>query len=324
MAAEFINFSGENYKHQSVSEEDYEQLEFQERYALSKLFHPETDGRDKIVFSVVDSGVGISQEKRVHLFKLFGYIQSVEQQNNNGIGLGLSISDKIVKAFNGQFGFKSQENIGSQFSFSIVLDSNIEPRVETSTMVNNILASQPPSDSLEQGYFPVNMVANYIPEYLNQKELERANENTGKILVVDDEQYNLDIINTFLSLLGLDRTKNEVVFCSDGEQSMKLIRESILKKDPLEYSLILTDCNMPFMDGYEATKKMRKEWASIGIPVDQQPRICAITGHIEEHYIKKASDSGMNNIFSKPIHISTICDLLKDSNFEVKMPVSNA
>lgn len=55
------------------------------------------------------------------LFKLFGCIQNVEHENNQGIGLGLVISEKIVRAFDGMIGMRSKKGVGSQFSFSILL-----------------------------------------------------------------------------------------------------------------------------------------------------------------------------------------------------------
>ena len=48
------------------------------------------------------------------------------------------------------------------------------------------------------------------------------------------------------------------------------------------------DCNMPFMDGYEATNKIRKLYKQMSIPVENQPKIIAITGHIENEYVDRA------------------------------------
>jgi len=57
------------------------------------------------------------------------------------------------------------------------------------------------------------------------------------------------------------------------------------------------DCNMPFMDGYEATKKIRKLYDQMDIAHDNQPKIIAITGHIENEYVDRALASGMDKIF---------------------------
>ena len=78
--------------------------------------------RDKIVISVIDNGVGIRKEDRKNLFKLFGKASNVRGMNTGGIGLGLVISENIIKCFDGQIGVKSRYGRGTIFAFSFVLD----------------------------------------------------------------------------------------------------------------------------------------------------------------------------------------------------------
>lgn len=61
------------------------------------------------------------------------------------------------------------------------------------------------------------------------------------------------------------------------------------------------DCNMPFMDGYEASIQIRQAYQDANISLEKQPKIIAITGHIEKEYIQKALNSGMNRVLSKPL-----------------------
>lgn len=68
---------------------------------------------------VKDTGMGIKKADRSKLFKLFGFVQSTEDVNTRGIGLGLVISQKIVERFDGEMGFKSKWKKGSTFAFSI-------------------------------------------------------------------------------------------------------------------------------------------------------------------------------------------------------------
>lgn len=74
--------------------------------------------------SVEDTGVGISEEDQTKLFKLFGFLENTKQLNTSGIGLGLVISDQIVRQFGGTFSVKSQPNRGSVFSFTFSLEND--------------------------------------------------------------------------------------------------------------------------------------------------------------------------------------------------------
>ena len=60
---------------------------------------------------------------------------------------------------------------------------------------------------------------------------------------------------------------------------------------------------MPFLDGYEATKRIRGLYNKLEIPRSSQPKIVAITGHVENEYIQKAINSGMDKVFPKPLPI---------------------
>lgn len=84
-----------------------------------KVSRVDTD--DFLTISVKDSGVGIKDEDKGKLFKLFGFIQSTEEMNTKGIGLGLMICDKIVKKFGGNITLESEFNQGSEFTFSFQL-----------------------------------------------------------------------------------------------------------------------------------------------------------------------------------------------------------
>ena len=57
------------------------------------------------------------------------------------------------------------------------------------------------------------------------------------------------------------------------------------------------DCNMPFLDGYEATKQIRELFLRQNIEREKQPKIIAVTGHVESEYVKKAVDYGMDKVY---------------------------
>ena len=104
---------------------DDKDREAMQEHKLKNIFQPDLRG-DKIVLSVIDTGVGIQKEDRLKLFKLFGKISSTRGMNTGGIGLGLVISEQIVKCFDGTIGVRSRFGHGSIFGFSILLD-NEEP-----------------------------------------------------------------------------------------------------------------------------------------------------------------------------------------------------
>ena len=135
------------------------------------------------------------------------------------------------------------------------------------------------------------------------KSNDRKVSDVGKILVVDDEKFNCDIIEGFLMILGFHQREQLTKFAYNGEQAVQIIKKCINKGNYYEYSLILMDCNMPFMDGYEATSRIRKMFQSVNIPRDEQPKIVAITGHVENEYIQRAINSGMDKVYPKPLPI---------------------
>ena len=101
---------------------------------------------------------------------------------------------------------------------------------------------------------------------------------------------------------------------------MKEVQKSIDECDPYRFSLILMDCNMPFMDGYEATKRIRRGLSDIDVTRDQQPRIVAITGHVENEYVEKALASGMDKIYPKPLPVKEFGQLLIALKFIEEVP----
>ena len=121
-------------------------------------------------------------------------------------------------------------------------------------------------------------------------------------------------------ILGMENYKNRVKACYNGNQAVEEIQRVINLQEPYCYTLILMDCNMPFLDGYEATKKIRKLWQSMGIQREFQPKIVAVTGHVEEEYVKKAIKSGMDKIYPKPLPIKDFGQLLLDMKFIDAVP----
>ena len=76
-------------------------------------------------------------------------------------------------------------------------------------------------------------------------------------MVVDDEAFNCHAVCGLMRILGL-KDQDNVDICYNGEEMVKLVEKAIQENDINRYSLILTDCSMPFMDGYVASRNIRK------------------------------------------------------------------
>ena len=77
---------------------------------------------------------------------------------------------------------------------------------------------------------------------------------------------------------------------------------------------------MPFLDGYEATKRIRKKYLRINIPRNEQPKIIAVTGHVENEYVQKAIQYGMDKVYPKPLPIKEFGSLLMSMKFIENVP----
>ena len=115
-----------------------------------------------------------------------------------------------------------------------------------------------------------------------------------KILIVDDQSFNIDALKIILKYkIGLETE----IFCdsaSDGFDAIKKIINDVEEKhDGLasSYQLILMDCNMPHLDGYEASSRIRQYFYQQRL---KQPIISAVTGHTEQVFVQKAVSSGIN------------------------------
>ena len=143
---------------------------------------------------------------------------------------------------------------------------------------------------------------------------------SAKILIVDDEKTNCDVIFSFLFILGVPNRKAITDFAYNGLQALDKVQQAINDGDPQRYSLILMDCNMPFMDGYTATQQIRQLFKENNKKMEEQPMICAITGHVEKEYVDKALASGMDKVFQKPLPIADLGEVLVKTGFISQVP----
>ena len=181
-----------------------------------------------IEFSIIDTGVGIPQNRIGALFNPFVQADGSITRNFGGTGLGLSICKNLVDLMGGNIEVRSKEGIGSVFTFSLILEEPIFSE-ESLGRLRTIKQSN---------------------SHINSKS------NSAKILVVDDNQINLSTISRYLKKSGL-----ETFQASSGDEALKIAGNN-------EIDLILLDLHLPIMSGYEVTRCIRSSKSEISnIPI---------------------------------------------------------
>jgi len=222
------------------------QVAVQEENELEAVLH----------FFVEDEGIGISEEQQQKLFQAFTQADASTTRKFGGSGLGLIISKKITHLMGGEIWLDSEEGVGSIFHFTARL------KKQQGDIVQAAPSEQITGDDVN-----------------NAIEMLKG----SKILSVDDQEFNQEIIQEFLGIEGI-----HVKRAYNGKEALEcLARET--------FDGVLMDCQMPVMDGYEATRQLRSQEHFKNLP------IIAITANAMKGDREAVLLAGMNDYISKPI-----------------------
>jgi PAS domain S-box-containing protein len=217
----------------------------------------------KIGFKVIDSGIGLSEEQQKKLFKSFSQADGSTTRKYGGTGLGLSISKQLVSLMGGDIWVKSKLEEGAEFGFTIEVE---ESNIEACAL---------------------NASENKIDILID----EIATFSGSKILICEDNIINQEIIVGLLEKFSF-----EVDIANNGIQALEFIKKNL-------YSLIFMDLQMPIMDGFETTKKIRKK--------DPNIPIIALSANVSSSDIEQTVKAGMNEHLKKPIHVVKLYTILE-------------
>ena len=147
-------------------------------------------------------------------------------------------------------------------------------------------------------YFCVRLSLNESPITISDKKTNPEDHSNLRVLLVEDNLVNQMVLKGYLEKLGI-----QSCVVSDGEAATDIICEH---RRP--FDLILMDCEMPGIDGYQATKKIR-QWEL----ATNQPAItiCALTAHVLPEHISKCKESGMDNHLTKPLKLNDLTEYLR-------------
>ena len=142
-------------------------------------------------------------------------------------------------------------------------------------------------------------IVNAEEECIRNSLIEKKNFRAGRILLAEDNELNQEIAEAILEEAGFT-----LEIAGDGQTAVDMLKES----EPGYYQLVLMDVQMPVMDGYEATKTIRKleDQKLAAIP------IIAMTANAFEEDRQEALKSGMNGHIAKPINVDTLFDILEE------------
>ena len=225
----------------------------------------------KYHFIVSDNGMGMSADFKETIFDAFTRAESSVTNKIQGTGLGMAITKNLVESMGGTIEVESEPNHGS--SFEVILNLKIvENRVVSST------------------------------EQIEMHETDSDILDGMRILCAEDNELNAEILMELLKLEGAECT-----ICENGKRILEAFEQSV----PGEYDMILMDVQMPVMNGYEATKAIRRSSHEQAKTIP----IIAMTANAFSEDMQHSLAAGMNAHISKPVAMK----LLKKTIRNIKL-----
>jgi len=210
-----------------------------------------------IRFDVADTGIGIRPEKQKTIFDPFSQAEISTNHKFGGTGLGLAITKQLTKILEGKIFVNSAPGQGSVFSLIIPAGLDIK--------------SKPPLDKSQ-----------LAKHTMQNEDVQPPARCCGKVLLAED-----NLSNQLVTTLLLEKFGAAVTVVEHGQKAL----EKVLAED---FDLILMDMRMPVMNGYEATKAIRRK----GIKTP----IVALTGYAFKDDKDKCLDAGCDDYLAKPIY----------------------
>ncbi len=242
----------------------------------------------RIQFSVKDTGIGIPSDKLETVFESFSQADSSTTRKYGGTGLGLAICRQLVALLGGELMVESLLGEGSRFWFELELA--IESSNRSGLGVSEMSSCGQALSRLRSEILPQKSI---LGEGSSKKSKLVS---SLRVLVVEDNQVNATVARAFLKRMGC-----ESVEASDGAKALDQLRQET-------FVLVLMDCQMPNMDGFEASRRIRSGEAGLqnaAIP------IIALTAAAQESDRDKVIQAGMNDHLSKPFSYSALCEMVE-------------
>ena len=236
------------------------------------VHHDDRQGSLKI--RVKDSGMGIPEKHFQNLFEAFTQADNSTTRHFGGTGLGLAISKRLVELMGGLIGVESEVGKGSTFWFEIPVKISFEPWFGESSIIE--------------------LPAGFVEE---MKQAAASAQEKANILVAEDNPVNRTVALGQLEELGFEAKAVE-----NGQEALKAMEKEA-------FDIILMDCQMPLLDGYETARAIRRREAETP---DRPPvRIIAVTAHAMKGDRERCLEAGMDDYLAKPFRSNDLARTLQ-------------
>lgn len=234
------------------------------------------------MIKVKDTGKGIKKDFISKIFRPFEQEDASTAHNYGGSGLGMAIADSLIKLMNGKILIESEEGKGSEFS---------------------VYLSLPIAQDMEQSY-PGEESISRKQNREKQKAIKEFTLEGLKILMAEDNDINAEIAAEILEMQGASVTR-----AIDGEEVIQIFENSVEGF----YDVILMDIQMPKLDGWEATKKIRALHRA-----DANILIFAMSANAFLEDQRHSVEVGMNGHISKPVDFNEVRELIGIHMYEMR------
>ena len=228
----------------------------------------------KLCFKVIDNGIGMSQEFLAKIYEAFTREERSVTNTIQGTGLGMSIVKSLVDLMGGSIDVESVQGKGS--CFEVILDFRISEKKAADCCKKKEVVEEPEGHRLEGLRF----------------------------LCAEDNELNAEILTELLHMEGA-----ECVICPNGQE----IVDAFARSAPGEYDMILMDVQMPVMNGYDATRAIRKSVH----PLAKEIPIVAMTANAFSEDVQKSLSAGMNAHISKPVDMKRLARVVREVMMKV-------
>ena len=261
--------------------------------------------RVNLLFTVKDTGKGMEQATLNRLFNPFTQADVSTARTHGGTGLGLAICKRLVDLMQGKIGVYSYRGRGSLFWFILPMRKPYKGMLDAKRSLKGTRICDEKNFGAQASakHTEIQRCLDHANNKLkttkrNRDRINIRNENClliGTVLVIEDNSVNLKVVQKMLKRLGLDYRS-----AADGAEALNMIGTSL-------YDLILMDCQMPRMDGYETTRRIRQLEQEEDLP---HTPIIAMTANAMTGDREKCFDAGMDDYLAKPVIHDTLKNML--------------